>query len=346
MDVMKVKALIVAAIAIAALLLTACGAANNDGAGFPGNQNIALAHATGGQAGGQDSRDISSGDELDPDRMRNQNRSLAILDEIHAQFPTDSWGQPCYPDYLGGVYLDDDGRLTVMMAESDSPEAREFLAALDEWVQVRTTTFTHQELTGLINWLNDRSDQVTEFAAGWGLDTVGNSVYLEMIRYSDEEINRFRSEVIDSPMLKFRDPRANVGIDHDRPLRINPDLAGVVVMSVTEVTKSKVTIAIQNNSDLPVFTGYDHMLEVHDDEGWRFIPSVFGVNSLAVTVGADEPFEMTIDLEEYLHIITPGLFRIRKGVMIDVYEMSDGSPSKAPIDTFHEVLAEFNWSGE
>ena len=65
-----------------------------------------------------------------------------------------------------------------MMAESVSHEAREFLAGLDEWVLISETVFTHQELTGLLDWLNERSDQIVEFSAGWGLDTLGNCIFV------------------------------------------------------------------------------------------------------------------------------------------------------------------------
>lgn len=238
-----------------------------------------------------------------------------------------------------------------MMVEFDSPEARKFLSGLDEWVQVHETVFPHQELTALVDWLNERSDQVAKFASGWGLDTKMNCVYIDMIRYTNEEIAHFRDEVIDSPMISLRDPRSWSGMESDNnislPLIINPELENLVSMTVTEVAATTVTIAIHNKSVLPLITGYGHTLEYYDVDEWRFIPSVFSVNSVALPVNPGESFEMAVSLEEYLHLISPGLFRIRKEVMIDTWqidEMIDGKQNKIPIDTLHEVAAEFSWS--
>ena len=311
----KNKSVILTALIITMLVLTACGATDN---------------------GAID----------ESDRIENERRSLAIFDDINAQFPADSSGQPVYPDYWGGVYLDDNGRLTILMAETESPEAREFIAGLDKWVQVKTAEYTDQELNDLMNWLNERSDKVGEFAMSWWLDAIGNRVQVDMIRYTDEEIARFRAEVIDSPMISLRDPRADSG-GVSNPLQINPELDGFVVMSVTEVAATSVTVSIRNDSNFPLSTGYDHMLEYLDNDKWRFIPSVCAVIYLALPIDPGESFEMTVDLKEYLHLIDPGLFRIRKNVTIDTWqtdELVNGAPVRYPIETLHEVVAEFTWN--
>lgn len=332
----KTKITALSFIAATAILLTACGTSENGDNNIP-VENSNAAHLEPGFAPAE--QDIFN----DPERMANESRSIAILNDINAAFPADSWGQPLYPDYIGGVYLDDNGRLIIMMVESESPDAREFLLKLDEWVQIREAVFSHRELYELMDWLNERADKVAEFASSWWLDTIGNSIGVQMIRYDDEETARFRAEVTDSPMISLRD---RTGSSFSLPLQTNPELDGLVSMAASVATDSTVTITIRNNSSLPLITGYGHKLEYKDANEWRFIPSVLMINDVGILIEPGGFFEMTIDLQEYLHLLNPGLFRIRKDVMIDTWltdDLTDGTPNRFPVSTLHEITAEFNW---
>ena len=257
----------------------------------------------------------------------------------------DTSRQHLYPSYFGGIYYQG-SRLTVLIVESRSNEAQGLLALLDQGVHVREVEYSHQELLDLMELLNANADQAAAFSSAWGMDTISNRVFVEMTRYTEEEIARFRTEVMDSPMIVFRDPRAVEGDNISEPLRINPELEPYVTMAVTEVSPSSVTVTIRNDSDLPLTTGYLYRLEVYDNGVWRFIPSSRAVILIAIPIFPQDSLEMTKDLDEYAHLMEPGLFRIRKDVFIDTWqtgELVNGFPSALPIDTTHELTAEFDW---
>jgi hypothetical protein len=186
-----------------------------------------------------------------------------------------------------------------------------------------------------MDWLNQHREQVGEFAAGWGHD--GVSVTLDMIRYSEEEIARFREEVLDSRFITFHDPRA-YGMGRITPLHINPELMDYVAMTIIELSSNSVTITIQNYSEIEPMTGHGYSLEVYENDEWRLIPGVRPFTDEGLIIFPQDSLEMNKCLLEYMHLIEPGLYRIRKDVMIDTWQ-SD----RPPIATRHDVVAEFYW---
>jgi len=270
------------------------------------------------------------------ERVDNQRRSLALLDEMNVD-----------AHYIGGVYLDDTGRLTVLIAASYAEAAQGFLAELDDWVLVRKVGFSEQELNEVVALLIDAGN-VWEFAVGFGIDTVRNNVAVDLIRYSEAEIARFREEVLDSPMVTFRNPRA---VPPERlisqPLRVYPALDGGVVMYSTQQTENSVTVEIRNNTEFPLTTGYSYVLEFYSDGIWRVIPGVGFFVSLGLGIEPGGTLDFTKCLKDYLHLpLAPGLYRIRKDVMINTWQTemgADGRPLRFPADTLHDVVAEFNW---
>ena len=278
--------------------------------------------------------------------LGSQGRSLALLGEIDSWFPHGSRGV-IYPDYVGGVYLDRTGRLTILIVESRAEAAQGFIAALGDWVLTRNVTYSQHELNEVMDLLS-ASENIDKFAVGWGPATLENRVAVNLIRYSEEEIARFREEVLDSPILIFRNPREIPAIRLiSRPLRVYYALDGSVTMHVTEQTSSSVTVEIRNNTELPLTTGYSYTLEFYDNGTWRVVPGVHMFLSLGLGVEPGGTREFFKCLQDYLHLpLAQGLHRIRKDVTINTWMTElgdDGRPLRFPSDTVHDVVAEFVW---
>jgi hypothetical protein len=292
-------------------------------------------------------------EEFGQEFMENHNRSLRILDELNEHFFQSSTGDILYPSYIGGVFLNDNGHLTIQIVAARANDAADFLSELDQWVLIEEVTFSQRELNQTSDILWNNRYAVLEFSNGWGIDTINNSVVVDLTRYSEDEILRFREEVLDSPMITFRDPFGRGQLidgmwNEARPLRVYPQLESNVTMTVTEVNSDSVTISINNESDLPLFTGNGFGLEVYYNGLWLNIPNILAFTSEGISIFTDEPLTMQKNLQVFLHLMEPGsLYRIRKDVMIDTWltdEFVNDWPARTPVETIHDVVAEFVWN--
>jgi hypothetical protein len=148
------------------------------------------------------------------------------------------------------------------------------------------------------------------------------------------------------------------------PSHVNPDLENRVSRSITEITSSAITVLIQNDSDLLIFTDNSFQIDVYDVyddddyeawfldddfdrvffdddavyEGWFFVPS--GVTSyvlLETPIAPRESLEINIDLQNHLHLMEHGLYRIIKYVFLPEWQDMPNA------DGFHDVAVEFDW---
>jgi len=272
-------------------------------------------------------------------RMDTQGRSIALLNEIESWFPIGSNGV-IYPDYVGGVFLDRTGRLTIQIVESRAEDAQNFISALGDWVLTTMVTYSERELNELVELLN-KTPRLSEFAYSWGRATIENRVSIDLIRYTEAEKNRFREELFDSSMLLFQNPRdLPPSMLISRPLSINPNLEAYVDMLIFEQTKTSVTVEILNNSDFSIMTGYSFSLEFYDNGTWRVIPSGRMFLGIGLIIESGESRKFTKNLEDDLYLMTAELFRIRKDIRIDTWGVNDNLISGET----HDLVAMFYWN--
>jgi len=273
---------------------------------------------------------------ITPQFRANQSQSLAVVEWIRDRYSQDD-SVPIYPGYLGGYYLDEGGSLVVQIVAARADDAQDFLDALPSWVQIEDAIFSETDLTAKMNWLNARWEQVIEFAVSWGVDTIGNTISIDLVRYSDETIARFRDEIIDSPMISFRDPRAGRDVAAE-PLRSVLDIEDYVSMEVIEISESAVVINIINDSNWELITGSDYILEFYDNGVWMNVPGVVDFTSEGLPIFPQDSFEMAKALEAHHFLpMESGLYRIRKTVGIISQPMRHYSENR------HDLVAEFVW---
>ena len=147
----------------------------------------------------------------------NHNRAMDTVRRINEHFTTET-GIRIYPDYFGGMYINDDGNLVLLRVASATPPMPTFTYFTD--ALVRDVVFSFNELTAMMDFLDAYSSANPDLfnnLSGWGLDTVGNRVAIYLIDYSAEAIDDFRSrnEAFASNLLVFEQmdmPQAGPGI--------------------------------------------------------------------------------------------------------------------------------------
>ena len=286
---------------------------------------------------------IRSWDEqgLDADRMRNQSYALTVADYIYNMFPGTGW-PPNYPDYFGGLYLNDTGNLVVLIVEShaESDEVADFLARVEAagGAIVRQVEFSMSKLMDIQNTLMyyfDQAHPASRIIRGSGLDTMANRVNVYMLSHCTDDMNLFRSEIVNSPAVVFHNLSEGER-NPSPPLRVHPPLEDTS-MAVTSIDQDngRVVVTIFNDSPYAISTGYPFSLEVYDS-GWRTVPGDFMFILPAFEIRPGGNMDFTKNLVQHVGVMQPGLYRIRKDVFRDVdIPINDGN--------VHDIVAEFIW---
>lgn len=195
--------------------------------------------------------------------MTNHRRSLMTADTVFESFPRNRMDARVYPATFGGLYIDDCGNLVILtvnriaaFAEDMISEMTEEVAAVtvafvdtldnafqaDAGVTSRNVDFSFGELMEAITvlewFLMEQPEVAFRNAQTWYLDVIGNRVVVELIDYSAEEINRFRQDILDSPVLLFRESTGNgvvtINIPEPTPLdETEQELVSIVPFNIT-----------------------------------------------------------------------------------------------------------------
>jgi len=155
----------------------------------------------------------------DSDFWRNHDRSMEIVHILFESFALeDVRGVSGYPDYFGGLYIDDDGNLVLLLVVDTSFGFSQFDASLDtsfvrmgyfEGISLREVQFAFSELSHVMDMLDDIIDNAEECKAArnasrWSLDVVGNRILVNLLEFSSESIALFEANVFSSPAIVFQ----------------------------------------------------------------------------------------------------------------------------------------------
>ena len=225
------------------------------------------------------------------------------------------------PEWLEGMYFD--GAELVMQVTCDTVEARR---ALEEAAGVGTFRLertdsghpSQKQLKELIMCMRRRLA-----ACGDTLlqsNVVGNGVGLRtinvtMIVCNAEWQRRFRTEVMDSPLLEFH------GSTGDEPCALSgtSDTLGVALVAepgVLPVTAGAVRLVMSNDSGVGVEFGQSHVLAYERDGRWLVLPGNPNSNLLLLEVEPGDTCVMKADLYPGLNRNRPSRYRYFKEVEI------------------------------
>lgn len=132
---------------------------------------------------------------------------------LMALFPKNESGEPVYPDFIGGIYYNDDGNMVVQLVTDAQTNDVDLRTAVDNLIAERNiiveyAEFSHNEISATMDTLNalyladdrpDAFDNVDSIAES----TSNNRIEIRMRVCNEEEIARFKETVLDSPILSF-----------------------------------------------------------------------------------------------------------------------------------------------
>jgi len=159
---------------------------------------------------------------------RNYDRTMQTLSIFFDSIPIDEVGDMVHPPNSGGIYIDDDGNLNILVVgNANSISAFDSISAVDAisntfnfesfsshvqrvgGVNVREVEFTHDALWHTQNLMldlifgNKGILPAADNVSAWYIDVINNRIVVELIELTPEMIDLFRRTIYDSPMLEF-----------------------------------------------------------------------------------------------------------------------------------------------
>lgn len=143
-------------------------------------------------------------------RLANEEHSLNVFDKLTPVImPADgSTTETAYADFYGGSYLDDEGKLIVLVkgdTEKTKEKLSEFIGSSE--FSVKSCKYSFNELKEMKRKLAEKMDD-EELSKRLGWENVGiriseNKIAIGLRGYSEQRVGQFKKEVADSDMLLF-----------------------------------------------------------------------------------------------------------------------------------------------
>ncbi len=147
------------------------------------------------------------------DKQRDASKASENIDEFLRCVPTGRANRATsYPDYYAGSYIDDDGRLAVMLTDN-APEIRQALtdAAGNSAVRFEPATYSYEELTQIMNLINSKIEEnlrskkdgthqsnVCDSITGAALYDDKNIIEVYIKDIDTKKVQSFKTNIIDS----------------------------------------------------------------------------------------------------------------------------------------------------
>jgi len=233
--------------------------------------------------------------EISLELILNQSRFGEHVGRIYNNEPIGPSEKIIAPEYMGGMYFNDIGILTVTVLDAafdhyDSAIAIEEM--LEIGIIVRSVEFAYQELNAIMNVLNENFESVRRAGStSWGLGTIENRVIVWLDPYNDEQKEIFEDFLLEYSLnpstIKFMPAVTQEMID----LRIASiasaiDSPGdqIVLVGDIEVSRIGMIFSLENRTDYTFFYGAPWDLAYYLDGEWFPVPHQPGAGGGAWTM--------------------------------------------------------------
>lgn len=277
-------------------------------------------------------------------QTRNQDRSMELLrrmGELYGDNPPGVVGfsadsEKC-PEFIGGVYLNDEGVLVIQI-RGDSAAVRRRLEedlGSEAFIIEPNLRFTQKDLFRINKELGKRWEAMKDDPVMRNVKSTGvtaHAIEVALVLNSPEKQREFREKVMDSPAFRFTGP-AEPGADG----RVGPsDTLGVYLRPEYEAYDTRtaqVKFRLYNRSGGEITFGAHYAVTYRDSGGvWRRLP----INDIAFDIGYglanNEEWEFTASLYPEVHPNPPGEYRffyrvdigsVRNVLMMATFRLTD-----------------------
>ena len=140
-------------------------------------------------------------------------RSVRKAQEIESRFSKDFIGNPIYPEYVGGLYINDEDRLVIQIVRDDIPNAKSTeyklyrnVLSVDDEAAIESVTYSYASLATLNEMLETLflENKLPSFVTSFYIDVISNKIIVNLLNCTDNEITEFKDSIIDTPIIIFK----------------------------------------------------------------------------------------------------------------------------------------------
>ncbi len=249
------------------------------------------------------------------------NKSLELITKLDTAFGSIDAREGITPDYYGGLYLNEQGRMVVQII-GDSLAGRQKIAEIvgsnDFEVDHIVNTYSYRELNAIMDKLNEAWDKADKTvmrnvqSAGVGI----HHIFVDLIVNTEEKRKEFREKVMDSPAFIFTGP--------ETPMPVSPegrsDTCGVHLRAeypVYHTSADTIKFILYNRSGRGIKFGQGYSIGFRNPNGqWEELPINSFVFDVEYGISHNAKWEFTAHLYPELHDNKPGNYRYFHNVKI------------------------------
>lgn len=142
-----------------------------------------------------------------------QNKAATVTaNQINEMLVSSETNELEYPNYIGGLYIDDNNELIVQIKKSETPliKTKSYSnynsIVTNKELNIENVDYSYNELEAIYELLNnsDIKSSIYNNITVYYIDVINNCVVIELLDNSVVKQNEFKQEVIDSNIIEFK----------------------------------------------------------------------------------------------------------------------------------------------
>ena len=231
-----------------------------------------------------------------------------------------------YPDYYGGYYYDEDGRLAVLIVTDFNvkKECVDSLLGVEDYYVI-DCRYSYNDILCVHKYLNDFfMDRQNDFIIkkitinSLGISLKNNTVFVSLKDSIKENISLFRNKVSNSPIISFEKWKGNIEAQTNVVDEKNCELQ---MDSVFPVSQRRIPIKIINHTDNVIEMGRnDYKLEFYNESSQTWENALPKDHAYLMITDVVLPHD-TLELTIYEYTGRTGKYRVTKNATV-TYDLS------------------------
>lgn len=143
-------------------------------------------------------------------QLNSNHQSVLKANKIKNLFEKNNETDYVYPNYIGGLYIDDNNDLVLEVVRQNIPkeESVEYskyqtILKTVEQFNIKYVKYSYDELDKVYDMIVNKYLGKYENIKGLYTDVISNKVVVELKDYNEEKIRQFKDDILDSDMIQF-----------------------------------------------------------------------------------------------------------------------------------------------
>lgn len=227
------------------------------------------------------------------------------------------------PAYIGGIYLNETGRLVIQVTDDSLTSRRKLEKALDadDFIiePITPGNYSQKELYAIVEELNKRTEKLQGQPVMRNVASYGSSlkfVEIHLLVNTPEKQNEFRKQVMDSPAFQF----TGMEIALPNPIMGVNDTLGVFIRPEYKAYSTNardVSFILYNRSGETIMCGEHYFATFEDEDGtWRNVVTQLGFVDIAYMIDDNKERKLYAYLFPDVYPNKPGRYRFFSEICI------------------------------